>query len=77
MLDDSPRSIAQARFQLKNENRKLCHERSKKDYRNGRKARRLVARNGAFGDKSYKIWNLLIIGTTGTPRDSEDELTTQ
>ena len=69
MIDDSPRSIAQATYLIKNINRKIARAKDKTGYRNGRIARKMVTYNGCFGDREPKIWNLLIIGTTGTQRE--------
>lgn len=37
-------------------------------YREGRRARRDLANNGAFGNRSKDTWNLCVVGTTGSIR---------
>ena len=71
-MPDDPRAIAHATYAVKNANHKESRLKDKKTYRNGRIARKLVTHNGCFGDREPKIWNLLIIGTTGFQRDKED-----
>jgi hypothetical protein len=65
-------------FHMKNLNRSIARTRwGKEKYRAGRKARKLLCNNGAFGrtlnhkDITVEEYNLLIIGTMGTERGGE------
>lgn len=55
-------------FSVKNERRKNSKAESKHKYQQGRMNRKDLARNGAFGELSSKIYNLCVLGTSASEK---------
>jgi hypothetical protein len=66
-----------ARFEYKNERRRICKQRNPGQYHEGRRNRATFAVGGAFSNEVVRIYNDCALGTTALPRlqkhDESDE----
>jgi hypothetical protein len=57
-----------ARFEHKNERRRICKGRNPSAYHEGRRHRAIFAVHGAFANEVVRIYNDCALGTSALPR---------